>query len=529
MRFSHLRSRRALRVALPLIAVVLFPTLSLLARPIQAQTPAAKPVPPDEWTGIYIGKQKVGYSATHYEAVVYHEKPAVKATNHEVTKLQMLGSSVEQDADTETISDLQDHPLQQTYHVKSNGSTVQVVAVFDYDQKQIHCTIGEGENATKKEIAIPPDAKLEGDSNNFIGGQNPTVGQKFTATFLEPLSVELQQATVEVVGQDTVRNDAGKEVSAFRVNVTMALGKLTSWVDSQGRSIKSEMDLGAIKMVMVSEPKAHALDRTAISPAFTAGSTPKGGKNYVPPADFAVATAIKTAKSIPNPRSAKTLHLTIDGIPDESLLLSDARQKEARITAHPAPPYEVDVTVTAESVEGVSIPRLPIKDAALAPYLQAAPYLPVDDPEIRKTAEKVRGTETNPYLVALSLRDWVNNAMTPDPSIGVPRSATDIYKRRRGVCRDYATLYTALARAAGVPTRLCSGIVYGDFQGKAGFYYHAWAESWVGKWVAVDPTLYEPSHPVNYVDATHIKFAQGDVTQMFRMVSIVGRLKIVVQ
>ncbi len=80
-----------------------------------------------------------------------------------------------------------------------------------------------------------------------------------------------------------------------------------------------------------------------------------------------------------------------------------------------------------------------------------------------------------------------------------------------------------------MPTRLCSGIVYGDFQGKAGFYYHAWAESWVGKWVAVDPTLFDPSHPVNYVDATHIKFAQGDVTQMFEMVSIVGRLKITVK
>src|SRR5947209_1869987 len=82
---------------------------------------------------------------------------------------------------------------------------------------------------------------------------------------------------------------------------------------------------------------------------------------------------------------------------------------------------------------------------------------------------------------------------------------------RRRVCLDYATLYAALARAAGVPTRLCAGIVYA--QGK--FYYHAWAESYVGQWVAFDPTLYDPEQPVAYVDATHIKFAQGDVTGMF--------------
>lgn len=115
--------------------------------------------------------------------------------------------------------------------------------------------------------------------------------------------------------------------------------------------------------------------------------------------------------------------------------------------------------------------------------------------------------------------------MTPDASIGVPRTSTDIFARRRGVCRDYATLYTALARAAGVPTRLCSGIVYAE--GK--FFYHAWAESWVGQWIAFDPTLYDPGHGVDFVDATHIKFAQGDVTSMFAVVSIVGRLQIAVE
>jgi transglutaminase-like putative cysteine protease len=524
MSFPYLRPRRAWRAALPLLAIVLFPTLSLLAR---SQTAASKSVPHDEWIGIYMGKQKVGYSGTHYTSVDYHNIPAVKATSHGITKMQLLGSSVEQDEDTETISDLQDRPLAQTFHVASNGSVIHVDAVFDYAHHQVHCTIGQGAGATMKDIDIPAGAKLEGDSNNLVNGQKPTVGQKFVATYLEPLTVALQEATVEVVGQDTVRDDSGKQVPAFRIKTTMSLGQMTSWVDAEGHAIKSEINLGAINMVMVTEPKTHALDRAAISPALTASAG--AGKSYTPPADFAVATAITTAKPIADPRKAKTLKVEIDGIPNEKLILSDARQQETRLNTHPAPPYAVDAQMTAESVDAAQVPSLPIQDPALAPYLKAAPYLPVDDPSIRKTALQVRGAETNPYHIALSLRDWVNNAMTPDPTIGVPRSALDIFQRRRGVCRDYATLYTALARAAGVPTRLCSGIVYGDFQGKAGFYYHAWAESWVGKWVAVDPTLFDPSHPVNYVDATHIKFAQGDVTQMFEMVSIVGRLKITVE
>ena len=119
--------------------------------------------------------------------------------------------------------------------------------------------------------------------------------------------------------------------------------------------------------------------------------------------------------------------------------------------------------------------------------------------------------------------------MTPDASIGVPRSASDILNRRRGVCRDYATLFAALARSAGIPTRLCAGVVYADMNGTPAFFYHAWDECYVGSWVAIDPTLYDASLGINYVDATHIKFAQGEVTEMYDAVSVVGKLKISIQ
>jgi len=43
---------------------------------------------------------------------------------------------------------------------------------------------------------------------------------------------------------------------------------------------------------------------------------------------------------------------------------------------------------------------------------------------------------------------------------GLLRTAKEIMANRDGVCREYATLFAALARAAGVPTRLCGGILY---------------------------------------------------------------------
>jgi transglutaminase-like putative cysteine protease len=79
-------------------------------------------------------------------------------------------------------------------------------------------------------------------------------------------------------------------------------------------------------------------------------------------------------------------------------------------------------------------------------------------------------------------------------------------------------LYTALARAAGIPTRMAGGIVYME---GVGFLYHAWAESDVGGWISVDPTFDQVG-----VDATHIKLVEGPGwAAIIPLGRVVGRVK----
>lgn len=76
-----------------------------------------------------------------------------------------------------------------------------------------------------------------------------------------------------------------------------------------------------------------------------------------------------------------------------------------------------------------------------------------------------------------------------------------LFERREGFCGHYASAYTALMRAAGVPARVVSGYRGGDWvvplggsgyldlrQGNA----HAWSEVWLAGegWRAVDPTTW---------------------------------------
>jgi len=71
-----------------------------------------------------------------------------------------------------------------------------------------------------------------------------------------------------------------------------------------------------------------------------------------------------------------------------------------------------------------------------------------------------------------------------------------LFDTRRGFCEHYASAYTLVMRAAGVPARVVTGYQGGEFNPLGGYLIvrqseaHAWAEIWVtGRgWLRVDPT-----------------------------------------
>ena len=80
-------------------------------------------------------------------------------------------------------------------------------------------------------------------------------------------------------------------------------------------------------------------------------------------------------------------------------------------------------------------------------------------------------------------------------------------------------LFTALARVAGIPTKVVNGLVYSEDYG--GFLYHAWPEVFVGQWRALDPTLGQDS-----VGATHIKLTENEREDPLKLMEFVGRVGI---
>jgi hypothetical protein len=469
--------------------------------------------PKESWTGLYFNGRKMGYTSLHTEPATYHGKQAIRMTIASVARLEMFGNKVSQDTTGTTFTDTTYRPLYSEYNISSNGSKVKIQA--EYGADKIVCTVNSGGTPVKKVVAIPPGANLAADSNDVIQGKSLKVGQKMTYYFLEPLSVSLMKTTMEVQAEDEVKTASGVK-KAFRVLATTPMGPMTSWQTASGDLLKGDLPLG---MAMYGEPKEVARQMTTKPPLFeVAGASAVSASSYVPPKDFAQATAVTINRPIENPREVKSLTITISGIDDPKLIISDARQHAERVSSGA---NEWRMTILAKKFDPANSATLPITEPSVKAQAASAPYLETEDPRIAKLAAQLTGQETNAYKVAAAIREWVNKNMTPDYSIGVPRSCVEIFGKRRGVCRDYATLFAGIARAAGIPTRVCGGMVFAE--GK--FFYHAWPECWVGEWVPFDPTL----KTGDFVDATHIKFAQGDVTDMFQVAGVVGRVKVTVE
>src|SRR5579883_1747277 len=160
MQFCYSRASR--RVARTLFSGCLL-ALSLSVAPALPAPPQPAPAkiapqsqPKEEWMGTYMGARKIGYTSVITTPITYQGQPATDAHSRGVTKFSLFGSSVEQNEDSETISDAKSRPLKQIMDVTSNGSALHVEATYNYAEKKIHCRIGTGPNATEKTIAIPP-------------------------------------------------------------------------------------------------------------------------------------------------------------------------------------------------------------------------------------------------------------------------------------------------------------------------------------------------------------------------------------
>ncbi len=164
---------------------------------------------------------------------------------------------------------------------------------------------------------------------------------------------------------------------------------------------------------------------------------------------------------------------------------------------------------------------LPLTESKFAPYLADTRFIAPSLPEVKELVKTICGEEIDGWLVTQKILSWLYQNIQPEM---IPQTLTtkEILVERKGKCAEYAILFTAMSRAAGLPTTIALGERYQD----GVWVGHLWNEVWLGEWVAVDP-----SHNQLAPDALLLKFVDSPEvmgTQKVRM-GLIGKLGIIIE
>jgi hypothetical protein len=271
---------------------------------------------------------------------------------------------------------------------------------------------------------------------------------------------------------------------------------LESWLDPDGLVVEARSPLG------------YTMERTAFEIAWNnLRARAAAGDLFAGAPDVIERTAVASNADWSNAERIRRLGVRITGVDLEGFDLSGGRQLLAGDTLW----VEREDPATLEP--GYARPADP---ARFRETLAPEPLVQVDDPVVRETAHRIAGDVRDPVEVARRLTRWVYGALEKEITLSVP-SARQVLETRRGDCNEHTVLYVALARALGLPARTATGLVYLDGR----FYYHAWPEVWLGRWVAVDPTFGQ--FPA---DAAHLRFVVGGLAEQVELVRLIGRVRL---
>lgn len=313
-------------------------------------------------------------------------------------------------------------------------------------------------------------------------------GKALRVTVLDAEAVKAKSVDIQVIGREPL--PAGGTVTHLRNDLYPFVDN-DVWVDEAGNTLRESVRDGLI--VTATEDSASAarfLAEAAVAK-----------RDLV--LDFSL---IRVASPIYRPTDVRRLVIEFTGVPAGFPLPEGAGQTVVRRD-------DGRVVVTVDHTVATSGGITGTQDNSI--YLQETERILPNSREIRALLPGIVGTAQTPRDKVERLVRWVDANV--EEAVTDSHSPLETLATRKGNCQSHARLYASLARAAGIPTRFVSGLVY--VAGK-GFLYHSWAESFVGEWFAVDPTFGQVP-----VDATHVKLVEGDSpAEMAVIAGIVGKI-----
>ena len=458
----------------------------------------------DEWRAMYMGGQKVGF-----EHMVTRELDTANGAFF-VTAMESKVSITRAGVLLEVASNwaVREDAQGRVVAFQSESSLMQPTqGVLDGDHFTVTTTGSTG--ATSRQM--PPPKGLGPWAAELFSrhkGYEPGTGYSVDA-FLPETPDKPVTLTVLVGARESVQVfDVQKWLHVQAVSNSLLPGVPSKqWVDDEGTAW---------------------LTRTELTPQMqveTRKTTREFALSASEPAELLTASYITPDRPIERPRELEGLQALLTPVEAGGTvpeLPQDALQKVS------ATEHGVLVTI-ARAHAPQSGYTLPYRDKEYADLLRANKWLEVDDPLIQQMAREAVGDATDAASAARRIESYVDKKITTK-GLGVGMAtAAETARQLSGDCSEHAMLAAALARAAGMPSRVVGGLAYVERlpgTGRYGFGYHMWAEVYVGQWLPIDATL--RGH-----DATHIVLFRSDmnapgaeITMASTIIQSLGRINI---
>lgn len=434
----------------------------------------------ERWMGIYFKGAKIGYAhetiQTGDDGYSIREKISMK--------LSALGHPQRVNMITQCRADKRFN-LRSFHFDLSTGST-QMDIEGRVEGRKLVLRVNSGAEVSEKAVSFDYIPFLANNLRPFLVQRGLEADRRYRVSIFDPSTMSLNKANVTVVGKEKI-SLGGSELWASRLRLSYRGMGVHIWLDEEGFVLKEESPMG---LTLIREAKHVA----------------QGGDIGGEEVDIVQAVAVRSNIPIRDPRSVMSLKVKLRRIPLMKFRMNDGRQNLDGNTLH---------VVKEEWPHSSSLP-LPPNGKETKDFVMPTTLIQSNHPRIRKTAEEVVGTQKGTVGAVRVLNEWVYQHIEKKPTLSLP-SALEVLESGVGDCNEHAILLVALLRSLEIPSRPCVGILYY----RDGFYYHAWAEVWIGRWVSVDPTLNQLP-----ADATHIKFVHGDIENWVELVKVIGSLQL---
>lgn len=462
------------------------------------------------WYTVMMQGQRVGWMR---EAVAEVDENRVRSEWEMVMRVGRFDQEVEIKMKTAFLETRDGRPIESRMMQLMGLMDVQSRSVFGKDTIVTETT-QLGLTNRKTEPMPEGDWLTPLQANEFVRKRLEAGADVIEFSMLDPSVGTTPVRTTMRIGEPVVVQALGKDLEGRRVEIEQSMMAGTvqqSVIDKEGRTLRAEVALGQFEVTMTIATRAEALAELETAELMADTMVRATGR------------AIRDARG--TKRAVYTLRLPGGEMPE---LVSGGVQRADRLD---------DSTVRVRVDLGLR-QRAPGEDAGNDAYLADTTLADIDDEVIvRMMREAVKGIDAKDARGrAEAIERFVRGHMRRTDLNVAFGSASEVARSGQGDCTEYSVLTVALLRAAGIPARGVTGMVFvEDFGGKEDvFGYHMWAQALVERergggyeWVDLDAAI-------GGMDATHIAMSttdlsEGLMTEMISMASLFGRLEIEVE